>query len=733
MAIADENYRRYVRDRDNGHIDFVKLALKCDEYYRGEQWAEEDLAKLNASKRPALTINEVLPTVNTVLGEQTQQRANIVYKPVGDGTSEVAEVITKVALHIWDDNSVDYQESQVFADGIIMGRGFFDIRMDFSDNINGEVRIVADDPLNIVIDSDAKDYDPKTWKGVSETKWLSLDDITLTYGKDKADELRGYVACESSYGSDSIELGAPTFGGTEGSTGVGEYAGGEAETDGSTIRRVRVVERQHRKLSLVEYFVDQEHGDMRQVPEHWNREKRRAFAAQWGLGLIKKTESRIRWTATADHVVLHDSWSPYKRFTKIPYFAYFRRGKPFGLVRNLISPQDQLNKVSSQELHVVNTTANSGWITEAGSLTNMDGNELAERGAETGLHIEYAQGRAVPEKIQPNQIPNGLDRISQKAEVNMRRISGVNESMTGNDKSEVSGVAMADKRSRGFVMLNVPFDNLTRTRNMLAEHVLELVQQFYTEGRVFQLTNYSNPEEPDEKVEVNQMTPEGEVINDLTLGEYKVVVTSAPARDTFDEGQFAEAISLREIGVMIPDDAIIEYSHLSKKHALAERLRAQMGMGKLTPEQQAEQEMQRELTIRRIVAEIAEIEATSTELEARAQLNMAKAQEAVTPKPGEPGSEGMDGQQEMQIAREEMELKLQQKREELAMQRQNKLDELRNALVIAEMANHAKGIQAGMEHRAQQVKINKDDATKRFGIKAKAAVSRSSVKKSSKK
>ena len=34
---------------------------------------------------------------------------------------------------------------------------------------------------------------------------------------------------------------------------------------------------------------------------------------------------------------------------------------------------------------------------------------------------------------------------------------------------------------------------------------------------------------------VNQATPEGQIINDLTLGEYDVVIATAPARDTFDE------------------------------------------------------------------------------------------------------------------------------------------------------------------------------------------------------
>lgn len=73
-----------------------------------------------------------------------------------------------------------------------------------------------------------------------------------------------------------------------------------------------------------------------------------------------------------------------------------------------------MNKISSQELHIVNTTANSGWIVESGSLAGMDADDLEEHGAETGLVLEFNRGSNPPAKIPPNQIPTGLDRISQK-------------------------------------------------------------------------------------------------------------------------------------------------------------------------------------------------------------------------------------------------------------------------------------------------------------------------------
>jgi hypothetical protein len=101
-------------------------------------------------------------------------------------------------------------------------------------------------------------------------------------------------------------------------------------------------------------------GESRPIPEQWDEGRVKYVAKEFGLHIIKKLVRRIRWTVTADNVVLHDDWSPYKHFTIVPYFPYFRRGVTIGLVENLIDPQELLNKSESQNLHIVNTTANSG-------------------------------------------------------------------------------------------------------------------------------------------------------------------------------------------------------------------------------------------------------------------------------------------------------------------------------------------------------------------------------------
>tara|TARA_B100000902_G_scaffold260268_1_gene246507 strand:- start:18384 stop:20501 length:2118 start_codon:yes stop_codon:yes gene_type:complete len=651
LTLAKNQWNAYSRARDNGHEDYIQMAKKCDMYYRGDQWDEFDMQELDDQGRPALTINTILPTINAVLGEQSTKKADIQFKPRGGGNQDVADVLTKVYQQIADNNKLDWIENQVFSDGLIQDRGYFDVRIDFSDHVMGEVRIEAKDPLDILIDPDAKHYDPRTWNEIFETKWMSIDEIEEIYGQEQADKLRMLAETGTTLGADSMEFEEERYGDTE------EYNYGQQyPTDPENarmLRSIRVIERQYYRLKDCMFYLDPVTGDMREVPYNWSKKKRENFADTFGLDILNKTVRKVRWTVTADTVVLFDDWSPYRNFTIVPYFPYFRRGKPFGMVRNLLSPQEQLNKITSQELHIVNTTANSGWIVENGSLAGMTADDLEEHGAETGLVLEFNRGSTPPAKIPPNQIPTGLDRLGQKAAANIKQISGITDAMLGQDSAEVSGVAIQAKQNRGSMLLQVPLTNLSKTRQYLAESILHLVQGFYTEERVIQITDEEDPYKPRVPLRVNQMTPEGLVINDLQLGEYDVVVSSAPARDNFDEMQFAEAISLRQVGVPIPDDMIVEYSHLSRKADIADRIRKIQGTGPPSEQQVQMQKFQMEAQIRSTQLEIAKLEAEVANLQTQAAVNVAKVDQIES----EPQLKIVELQSKLQTKREELNLR----------------------------------------------------------------------------
>jgi len=611
--LATKVWYRYAWARDNGHSQFIEKADKCEAFFRGEQWSKADKAKLNLQRRPALTINKIISTIGNVMGEQIYNRSEIAFRPRSGADPKTAEVLTKVFKQISDNNQLDWKRSDAFADGIISSRGYLDVRVGFTDSLQGEVVIDNINPKNVIVDPDGEDYDPDTWKEVFVTKWVSADDIAILYSKADAELLRNREQSFFPYGYDSIQSNRDRFGDRFNPMYNGTY------DESAVMRNIRIIERQHKVLDRQEHFVSRETGDMRPVPEDFDANRIAWYREKFGFEVVKKLVQRIRWTVIADNVRLHDDWSPYKHFTVVPYFPFFRHGTTIGLVENLLGPQELLNKVSSQELHVVNTTANSGWKVKSGALTNMSAEELEMRGAESGLVIET---NGDPDKdivkITPNQVPQGLDRVSFKAEEHIKGISGISDSMQGQDRADVAAKAIQAKRQAGSTNLVKPLDSLTRTDFILARNVLDLVQQFYTEPRVLTITHDALAGQS-ESFQINQQDPTtGEVVNDLMLGEYDVVISSVPQRETLEDSQFEQAMSMREQGIQIPDRFIIENSRLLKKSDLVKAMDDQQN----SPEAQ----MQKRLQQRGQEAEVSKAEGEAAQKHADAGLKEAKKQ-----------------------------------------------------------------------------------------------------------
>lgn len=612
-AVATKIWNRYAWVRDNGHADYIKKADICDAYFRGDQWSAEDLVRLRQSRRPALTINKILSTISNVMGEQIYNRSEISFRPRSGAPEKTAEALAKVFRQISDNNNLPWIRSDVFDNGVITGRGYFDVRLDFNDSMQGEVRITAPNPKNVMIDPDAEFHDPDTWADVFTTKWVTADDVAILYSPADAELLRNRDQSYFPYGYDSVQSTRDRFGDRHNPMYNGVW------DESSVMRNVRLIERQYRQLDKQKHFVFPETGDTRQIPDSFDRNKIAMFVDQLGFQVTTKLVRRIKWTVIADNVVLHDDWSPYKHFTIVPYFPYLRHGTTIGLVENLLGSQELLNKTSSQELHIVNTTANSGWKMKTGTLVNMSVQELEQRGAETGIVVEVTDMDGL-DKIKPNAVPSGLDRISYKAEEHIKTISGVSDSMQGMDREDVAAKAIQAKRQAGSTNLAKPMDNLTRTDSILARNILALVQEFYTEPRLMTITKNAATGE-NETFGINQPTPEGEIVNDLTLGEYDVIVSSVPQRETLEDSQFDQAMAMREKGINIPDNVIVDASRLTNKAAIIK----QMAGDQESPEAQALKELQ----LRGQTAEVEKVEGEAAQKHADAGLKQAKAQETV--------------------------------------------------------------------------------------------------------
>lgn len=601
MQLAKTQWDRYRSVLTRGHAEFQKRAQENENFYLGMglQWSEEARQILEDQDKPVLEIDMIFSIVNTVAGYQTQSRLDLAFKPRETGDQDLSDVLTKISMHILDENHFPWVESEVFRDGIIQSRGFFDVRLEFDENMYGNIKITSRDPLDILPDPDAKSYNPDEWQDIMETKWMTITDIEDLYGKTGAKKVKRYMPDDQDFGEGEIGATRNKFAGRE------HLSGSSWTWDDTGEPHARLIERQWWKLQMREHYMDMNTGDLRLVPDDISTKEKNAFAKANEFEIVKKLSKRVRWTVSTEDVVLHDDWSPYDHFTIIPYFPYFRRGITLGLVDNLKSPQELLNKVISQTLHVINTTANSGWQIEENSLTNMDTEDLEEVGGQTGLVIEYKAGREKPEKIMPNQIPTGLTDMYSRATGLITTISGVSDAFQGQQGNEITGVAIQSRVQQNAVQLASPMDNLYRSRHMLAERILELVQNFYTEQRMITVTSTdpTTGEQEQEQVVLNEPVYEDDIVkylNDTTQGKYDLVISDVPDQVTFQNAQFAQALEMRKFGIAIPDDVMITLSGISNKNEIAKRMAAQ------TPEQAQAEARQADLEASKLEADIEE-------------------------------------------------------------------------------------------------------------------------------
>ncbi len=118
-----------------------------------------------------------------------------------------------------------------------------------------------------------------------------------------------------------------------------------------------------------------------------------------------------------------------------------------------------------------------------------------------------------------------------------------------------------------------------------------------------------------------------EITNDLTLGEYSVVVTTVPRRDTYDEVVFEQLRGMRELGVQIPDHVLIENSNMSDRKEVAEQVKQIQGLAAPTEAELEKAAILEDLQMRALAADVSEKEAHAMERQAKAQALMAEAQE----------------------------------------------------------------------------------------------------------
>ena len=571
----------FERDRI-AHAKWATTAAECVDFLEGKQWSEADLKKLKEESRPSITLNRIAPLYRILTGYFAQNQTEIKYRPGDDGiaSDEVAETLTRTTKQINELNHQKWVDAQIFADGIASGRGYYDIRLDFAKNVLGQVAVSPVDPFSVYPDCDAEYFEPEKWGRVTLNRWMSLEEIYTLYGPAAMAQVWGWGAQGT---TPSSGIWADDFDdqiGPERFFGMRNYLSTDATTfdqvAGATFlfqdyidkqrKLIRVLDTQRYELRNCRFFVDLATGQKKIIPDTWDDAKIRRLMEfsmlQFQLLGIEPTldvgtgvERRMRWTITAADRILFDRWSIYDSFTIVPYFAYFRRGQTRGMIHDLVDPQREINKRRSALLHIIMTTANSGWMIPKGSLDPDQLTKLEQSGSKPGIQLVYnVIGGQRPDRIEPAIAPTSLERIIHMDEANLKEISGINDSATGSLDRVQSGVAVKARVKQSIVGNETYFENYSRTQELVGLKILEIIQAHYTEERIIRTRGSMGQDNP---VSINQQLADGRIINDITVGTYVAAVESTPMAETFQQAQFEDLMAMVEKGI-IPAQLVLD-------------------------------------------------------------------------------------------------------------------------------------------------------------------------------
>lgn len=583
---------------------WAELATMSTDFMESRQYAEDVRLAMRQGRRVALTLNKINPIVRLILGYQRNNKLDIKFQPGNDAnaTQAIADVLTALEKSVATQNMEDFVDAAVFLDGIVTGRGWYQTKLDFTNNDLGELKRISVDPFEVFPDPDTTTYDINESGGyVDHARWVSLDEVEHEFGAHAADLVRPFIYGDTPVGNitnamvDDIVMPMRAMGMREqGLTNwwddfyvrMGDFADKYRKT-------IRVIQMEHYRSEVRNVFIDLETGDRKVLPRHFNAEKIekiKLYAESVGNPIvIQPRKVRVPWVSTViGDLIVHNAESVYDSFSFTGYFPYFRRGITRGVVEDLIDPQREVNKRRSVEIEMISRSANGGWMLPENSMRPAEEMKLRRYGSTPGVVLKYrvqANGTK-PEQITPQVSPANHERLEKNANEDIRQISGVNESALGEvPNSSASGKALEARQRQAVISIQLYMDNQKQSKTLLGKKDINIFQMHYTEPRIFRAIGEDSKlarHEINIRETVEPMMP-GQaaitrIVNDITIGKYSAVVDPVPISSTFQSAQFDEMMTLLEklapamggqLGAFA--DLIIQASSLSRKDDWIER------------------------------------------------------------------------------------------------------------------------------------------------------------------
>jgi hypothetical protein len=559
---AISTYKRWYNEARAVSSDWRDESVEDSRFYHGGkgQWKQKDIDALENEGRPHFSINRIKPTIDLQKGIEIRSRTDIDAKPRGALDGGTADAITSGFKYIQDQNNSDHKVSDIFFDGLKAGIGWIEICLN-DDPREEEIEIAYKDWRKVGWDPYAHGVLFDDARYMFEDRWVDLDIAQQTW-PDKKDQLtammedargeKGEAAQHSRELPDQYKSGSPV------------------QFCDTTRERVRLVKMYFKKMQLG-IFLKFKDGHVEEI----STEKLQAdplLVANSNVIRISKVPVQKMWCVIFSGDVILEEEKPtiyeHDHFPLIPFICYMDEdGCPYGMVRNMKDPQQEINKNRSQFTHILTTRR---VFFETGAFKDSLG--AKKEISRPDCWIEFNVGALTQKKFQMENDTKLADmhfEIMKEAKMELQEVSGAVEEQMGQQTNARSGVAIEARQRQGATVNTEPFDNLRLTKRRMGELMLSMMKQYWTYEKVIRITDDQTG--ADKFVTFNQGGK-----NMLAQGRYDIIVADHPETET--TRQWMSRTLMDFASKMSPDIALpvmqvaFEMTDIPNKDAVVKKL-----------------------------------------------------------------------------------------------------------------------------------------------------------------
>jgi len=526
---ASKIYDGYLIYKTHRRKTWEKIAEKSLKFYFGEQWSAEDKAYLEQQKRAPAVFNMCLPAINLIVGHQTNNRIDFVASPV-DRYADVklADVLTDTIKHVENVNNNTFERQFQFIDGMITGVGVIEKWFDTETTIEGEIRSRQKSAWHYYLDPNFEKYDYSDARKLYKEIWMSKDDVKRIYGNKVANQITVPTEDESSeYPTNNVNPSWSDNPSSDyGNQDSGIYPDMMFQMGFDTKKNlIRVIEEYEKVWDEVDIYATLNGGIMRE-DEMADEDKEDAV-------LIKTMYiPHIHLKALIGNQVIGENTALKNReFSELfnLFFPYFVNGRFMGVMENAFYPQEELNKVHSSLIHILNTVAHAGMHYKEGAMNPEYEADIENLMGQPSPIIKWdemydEQGRPNWQMIDPQEPPQSYFTIMGSAGERLKYITGAVDAMTGTETHAQSGKAKTSDIQQASVTLAGMIENFRETQRLSAKAELWWIQNYYDTERFVRIRGDNPNQQQQNGYYILNEQIYSQIANDITIGEYDIIL-----------------------------------------------------------------------------------------------------------------------------------------------------------------------------------------------------------------